>query len=167
MKKVSANEAFGMFKPESCVFVVSADKKGRPNGMVASWNMKCSEEPPMLAVALWNRGNTHRLIRQSKEFVIAVPNMGLLKEVEYFGSHHGNKTDKFRETGIKTMKARYVRPPLIRDATVNFECRLEKDIGAGECIIFVGKVLASYINPGKKIILNLGSENGKRLFREL
>ncbi len=162
----SAKEAFNRFKPESCVLVISVDASGRPSGMVAGWNMKCSWEPPLFAVALSKSGYTHRLIRESKEFVIAVPNKGLQPVVEFFGSTHGNEVDKFAATGVATTPARHIRSPLITDATINMECVLEQEVDSGDHLIFIGRVVAAYLNEGKKVLLNMGRQNGKRIFEE-
>lgn len=166
MKEVSADEAFDKFKPESCVFVISVDKQGKPSGMIAGWNMKCSSEPPMFTVSLWKGGYTHKLIQESKEFVIAVPNKKLVKELEYFGSHHGDKVDKFKESEIEIAKSKFVKSPLLKNATINLECKLETEIKAGDHIIFVGKILAAYTNPTEKVLLNMKKVNGKRVFEE-
>jgi flavin reductase (DIM6/NTAB) family NADH-FMN oxidoreductase RutF len=166
MQEVSSEEAFDKFKPESCVFVISIDEKGKPSGMIAGWNMKCSFEPPMFAVSLQKAGYTHKLIQQSKEFVIAVPNKDLQKELEFFGSTHGDQIDKFEETKIEIAKAKFVKSPLIENATINFECKLEKEVDSGDHIIFIGKVLASYINKDKKILLNMKKVDGRRIFEE-
>ena len=48
MKEVDFRVAVEKFKPESCVFVLSVDKKGKPSGMIAAWNMKCSFDPPCI-----------------------------------------------------------------------------------------------------------------------
>ena len=58
---------------EPTVFVLSVDADGKPNGLAAGWNMKCSYDPPTLAVALSENNNTHQLILESKQFVVAVP----------------------------------------------------------------------------------------------
>jgi len=166
MKKISIKEAFNKFKPESCVFVISIDKKGKPGGMIAGWNMKCSSSPPLFAVSLSKKGYTHKLIRESKEFVISVPSKDLKKEIEFFGSVHGDKIDKFKETRIETTKSRFIKPPLIKKATINFECKLEKEVDSGDHIIFIGRVLASYINQQKKILFNVKKLNNKRIFKE-
>ena len=166
MKKISAKEAFTKLKPESCVFVISVDRKGKPSGMIAGWNMKCSTKPPLFAVALWKKGHTHKLIRQSKEFVVAVPNKELIKAIEFFGSRHGDKVDKFKKTKIETSKAQHLKSPLLKDATINLECKLRKEVDSGDHIIFIGEVLASYINEDKKVLLNLGKTDGKREFKE-
>jgi len=166
MKKVSAKEAFTKLKPETCVFVISVDKKGKPNGMIAGWNMKCSTKPPLFAVALWKKGYTHKLVKQSKEFVVAIPNKKLQKALELFGSSHGDEINKFQKTKVETLKAQYLKSPLLKEATMNFECRLYKEIDSGDHIIFIGEILASYINVGKKVLLNLGKSDGKRKFKE-
>ena len=166
MKQADIKETMYAFKPETFVFVISVDKNGKPNGMVAGWNTKCSSSPPMFAVSIWKKGNTHKLIRESKEFVIAVPNKELEKEVLFFGSTHGNEVDKFKETGIETEKAKFVKSPLIKKATMNFECKLIKECEAGSHIIFIGEIVAAYHNKDKKITLNIGKVDGKRVFKD-
>jgi len=159
-------DAFNGLRPENVVFVISIGKNKKPSGMVAAWFTKCSWDPPMIAVALSKEGYTHKLIRESKEFVVAVPNKGLEKDLMLFGTTHGDVVDKFKETGIKTKKAKYVKSPLIEDATINFECVLEKEVDVGDHILFVGKVLESHMTEGKGILLSMKRINGKRTFEE-
>lgn len=167
MKKVAIQKAFDKFKPESCVFVISVDKKGKPNGMIAGWKTRCSIRPPLFAVVLSKDGNTHKLIRQSKEFVVAVPNEGLEKEVNFFGTKSGSKIDKFKKTKIETEKAKFVKSPLIKKATINLECKLAKEIDSGDHVMFIGRILASYANENRKVLFNFGKKKGKRIFKEI
>ncbi|MBW2998477.1 flavin reductase family protein [Candidatus Woesearchaeota archaeon] len=166
IEKVSAKEAFEKFKPESCVFVISVDELGKPNGMVAGYNMKCSMEPPLFAVGLSKKGNTRKLIEKSKEFVIAVPNKKLEDELLMFGTLNGSEINKFEESGIQTEMAEFVKSPLIKEATINFECELFKEIECGDHILFIGKILASHINQNEKVLLNMKRVDGKRIFKE-
>ncbi len=166
MEEVSIREAYNKFKPESCVFVISNDEQGKASGMVAGWNMKCSSDPGMFAVSLSKKGYTHKLIRQCKEFVVAVPNKELEEVVLFFGSHHGNEVDKFADSGLETEKAKIVSVPLIKNATVNFECKLDKEAEAGDHIIFIGEVVACHINNDKKVLFNFKKKDGKRDFGE-
>ena len=166
MEEVSPEQAFDKFKPESCVFVISIDSQGKPSGMIAGWNMKCSNNPPLFAVSLSNKGHTHKLIHESREFIIAVPNKSLEKDVLYFGTTHGNEVDKFKETQIETLPAKHIKSPLLKQATINLECKLEQEIEAGDHIIFIGRILASYINKDKKVLFNMKKIAGKRVFEE-
>lgn len=166
MEPSTPKEAFAKLKPESCVFVISIDENGKPSGMVAGWHMKCSMEPPLFAVSLQKKGHTHKLIRESKEFVIAVPNEELEKEVIFFGSTHGDEVDKFKESGIETEEPKYLDTPLIKKATINFECSLEKEVDSGDHIIFIGRILAAYINKDKKVLFNMMKIENNRIFKE-
>ena len=167
MKLVAIENAWDKFKPESVVFVISFDSiNNRPSGMIAGWSMKCSSNPHMFAVAIWKKNYTYKLIKDTKEFVVAVPNKKLEKYIEIFGTKHGDKVDKFTLSKIPTAKAKFVKLPLLRDATVNLECKLEKEIEAGDHSIFIGKILASHINENEGILLNMGKGNGKRIFQE-
>ena len=161
------NEILGKLKPEKVVFVLSIDQNNKPSGMVAGWQTRCSANPPLFAVSLSKRGHTHQLIRQSKEFVLAFPNQEIEKEMLVFGTTHGNQVDKFMETGLETISAQKIRTPLIKKATFNFECQLTKEVDAGDHLIFIGEVVAAHQNPGKKLLFNLGTFEGKRKFGEL
>lgn len=166
MKKISVSEAYDKLKPERCVFVISVDKEGKPSGMICGMCTKCSRNPGLFAVILSKKGYTQELIRESKEFVIAVPNKSLEEEVILFGSISGRDSDKFKESEIETEKSEFIKPPLIKKATLNFECKLYKEAEVGDHIIFIGKILASYINEDGKILLNMGKIDDKRIFEE-
>ena len=165
MKQIVPKEAFRKISPYSFVFVISHDK-GKPNGMVAAWYMKCSYDPPMMLVSLSKRGNTQKLIRKSKEFVIAVPNKKLIKEVDYFGSISGREVDKFKETGIKTTPAAVVKAPLLAEATLNFELKLNKEVDLGDHILFIGDVVKAYHSEGKRVLFQVDKVSGEREFKE-
>ncbi len=166
MEKATIEEAFNKFKPESCVFVLSVDKADKPSGMIAGWNMRCSGNPPLFAVSLSKKGCTHKLIQESEEFVVAVPNKELEKSLLLFGSAHGDEVDKFAESKLEIEKAQHLKTPLIKKATINFECKLFKEVDAGDHIIFIGEMLSSYVNKNKKVLLNMGKKEEKRTFKE-
>ncbi len=150
---------------EPTVFVLSVDKAGRPNGMAAGWNMKCSYEPPTMAVAVLKTDNTHRLIQESSEFVIAVPTPELREQLEYFGSVHGDVVDKFKKTGIRTLPGTKGKTPLLADARINFECKLHSSAQPADHVIFFGTILAAHYDQSKDQLFYKGRNNaGDRVF---
>jgi flavin reductase (DIM6/NTAB) family NADH-FMN oxidoreductase RutF len=86
--------------------------------------------------------------------------------MEFFGSTHGDEVDKFAKTKLETEKAKFVTPPLIKNATINFECRLAKEVSSGSHIIFIGRILAAYVNEDKEVLLNMKRTGGGRMFAE-
>jgi len=166
MKPVDPVYAMKRHLVEPTVFVLSVDKKGKPNGMSSSWNMKCSYEPAMLSVAMGNDRNTLQLIKASKEFVIAVPSPELREQLEYFGSISGGQADKFDASGITILPNKRGKTPLLADARINFVCRLENcfDFG-GDHQLVVGRIVEAHLNEDKKQLYFTGrNAENKRTF---
>ena len=88
--------------------------------------------------------------------------------VEFFGSTHGDKVDKFTETEIPTEKAKFVKSPLIKGAILNYECKLSKEIDVGDHIMFIGEIVASHYNDNlpNGMLFSVGKVNGKRIYAE-
>jgi flavin reductase (DIM6/NTAB) family NADH-FMN oxidoreductase RutF len=166
MQEALYQEAFHALKPETCLFVLANDTKGKTNIMTAAWSMKCSHEPPLYAVALSKHGHTHNLIQKTKQFVFAFPNKALEKYVKDFGSKHGDLAEKLITSGIATTPAKKVAVPLIKDATINFECELFKEVDCGDHTIFIGKILATHVNPGHKVLFSMRAVQDKHQFEE-
>jgi flavin reductase (DIM6/NTAB) family NADH-FMN oxidoreductase RutF len=167
MKEIPAMDAFSKLKPEWVFFVISVNKTGKPNGMIAARCMKCSRDPPLIAIAIGKNANTHKLIKDSREFAIAVANQDLKPYIDIFGKESGRDVDKFEKSGIATEPSRTIKSPLLRDATINFECKVEGEMDAGTSTIFLGRIFAAYLNEGKKILCNLGKGYGEYTYKEL
>ena len=168
MQAIKPADAFSKYQPKNITFVISVDKKNKPNGMVAAWHTILSKDPDLMGVAIYKKQNTHKLIQESKEFVLAIPSKKLLKAIDIFGGMHGNEVDKFEISKIKITKAKILKVPLLTDATINFECKLIKQVPVGDHTFFIGKVVAAHIQKGQKILLSNGyNKKGERKFCEI
>ncbi|KYH41030.1 MAG: hypothetical protein AYL32_008480 [Candidatus Bathyarchaeota archaeon B26-2] len=146
MIETTWSEAIKRKYPEPVVLVVSCDREGRPDVMPAGWSMVTSGIPPMLAVSIGHRRYTHKLIEETGEFVLVFPSKGMEGLINYTGSCSGRDVDKFSEYGIETLKSKYVRPPLIKDAVACFECKVRGKLVTGDHTVFAGEVVASYVS---------------------
>lgn len=147
------------------VFVLSVDKNGKPNGMVAGWNMKVSYNPPTIAISLYENNNTQKLIRESKEFVIAYPSPEMQKDLEYFGSSSGVTDDKFKQSGIKTAQGIYGKTPILADARINFECELISFVKPSDHYVFFGTIKVAHLKEEKPQLFYKGrNSHGERVF---
>jgi flavin reductase (DIM6/NTAB) family NADH-FMN oxidoreductase RutF len=95
-----------------------------------------------------------------------VPNKELKQDVVFFGSRHGDSTDKFGETGIRTLPSTKVKSPLLADATINMECMLHKEVDAGDHYIYIGEIVAAHADMDKKVLFNTRKEGNTRIFKE-
>jgi len=130
------------------VVLVTAWSGGQANVMVASWAMPVSSDPPLVAVAISPKRFTHALIKKSAEFVLNIPNALLAKQVKLCGSMSGDRVDKFKETGLTQLPASKVRPPLIKECVGHLECALVQAIDVGDHTVFVGQVVAAWVETG-------------------
>ena len=146
IKEVSFSEAMRRKYPEWVVLITTVDENGKPDVMPAGWAMIASHQPPMFATSVGHGRYTHELIRKQKEFVIAFPGPGMEKAIEDTGSCSGRDVDKFKEFGLKSMKAKKVKPPLLLGCIVNLECKLEGELEVGDHTIFLGRVVAAHVD---------------------
>ena len=168
MKQIDISTAFTKYVPYNFAFVLSCDKNNQPNGMIVAWHMKVSHTPPLMAVAIYNSQNTKKLIEQGQEFVIAIPNKKQLEAISIFGEQHGDKVDKFKLSKIKIKKAKFLKRPLLADATLNYECKVIKKVKTGDHTIFIGQVVSAHYNENEKILLCYGkNKKGIRIFKEM
>ena len=144
MKVDVMDDFYKLLHPRPVVLVCSVSKDGKPNVMACSWVTPVSEEPPLIAIALWKGGYTHRLIEETGEFTVNIPSSKLLKAVWVAGTKTGKKVDKIKLTGLKISPAKKVKAPIIEDCIGHLECKLESSADAGECKVYLAKVLAAY-----------------------
>ena len=114
--------------------------------MSASWVMYTSIEPAMLAVSIGFERNTYELLKQQDEFVISIPSEGMAAEVDFFGSNSGRDMNKLKELGTATQPAEVIDNVLLREASVNYECRVTGTLRTGDHMIFAGEIVASHVH---------------------
>ncbi len=168
MREADFSEALRLAgKPSRIVLAVSFDEmNSRSNIISLGWKMWTSFEPPMVSVSIGNTRYSRELIAREKEFVLAFPGGDLAEEVLFCGTSSGRDTDKFKGSGLTPLGARHIKPNLIKECPVNFECRVSGMLRTGDHTIFAGEVLCSYISRKKKLLLEAGTEQGYELLLE-
>jgi len=122
--------------PFPMYFITTMDEDGKSNIMTGCYFCQASEKPPM------------------GEFVIN----GILadptwkKHAEYCGSHSGRDVDKLSQINLETEPANKVKPPLIKNAHTNLECKVVESHEVGGHTIFIAEVIAARTNYKKPLI---------------
>ena len=153
-------QAFGYRMPEEIVMVVSQGSNGPANIMVAGWFMPAGGDPDSLAVAIAKERYTHKLIMETKQFVIAFPGENLEKEMIFCGTKSGRDFDKFKETKLTARPSKKVKPPLIDECIINFECEMTHAVEVGTHTIFVGKIVNAWEHENAKSMRKLYTLGG-------
>jgi len=146
--EVDLEMAYRLLHPRHTVLVSCADKTGRANIITLAWSMPTSINPPMVAISIAPKRYSHSLIEETKEFVVNVPTMDIVKETLFCGRRNGRIYDKFKETKLTPLPAKIVKPPIIKECVAHLECELDQQMTTGDHTLLIGRVLTAYANEG-------------------
>jgi flavin reductase (DIM6/NTAB) family NADH-FMN oxidoreductase RutF len=139
-------KAFTALFPCPVVLVTCVDSGGEANIITLAWAGTVCSEPPMIGLGIRQTRHSHKLIEDSKEFVVNIPTAKILKETDYCGVTSGKDADKFAETKLTKEPAEKVKPPLIRECPVNIECILKDRLPLDAHDLFLGEIVQVHIN---------------------
>ena len=157
MESITLKEAQKFSSPNPFALVSAADADGRSNLMALSWWMYCSNNPPTVAVCLSKRGYSGKLIAESGEFALCLPDETLQEAAFRCGTCSGRDTDKAEAFGIELQDADVIRAKLVSHSKVALECRVTQALEAGDHHLFVAEVVKAHGTPSAK---HLMAENG-------
>jgi len=174
---IPISTAYHLIHPKPAVIVISVDESGRANGMTAAWTTPLSHSPPLVGVSISPLRYTYQLVKRSGEFTINVLDKRYVKQAHFIGTVSGRGRDKLAEAGFSLMRSRRVKSPHIREALAVLECAVEKEVEAGDHVLFIGRILEAYAKsevfdevykPEKaKILMHLGGAYYATLADEL
>ncbi len=143
--KVSLSPWSALF-PCPVVLVTCIDSKGKPNIITLAWAGTVCSDPPLMGLGIRPHRHSYKLIDETKEFVVNIPTVEILKEADFCGVVSGKDVDKFSETGLTAEPAEKVKPPLIKECPVNVECIVRQKIPLGVHHLFIGEVVGVHVN---------------------
>ena len=144
--------------PLPVTLVSSIGRDGQANIMVVTYIAGINEEPPMFGIGIRPQKYSNTLIKQTKEFVINIPTLNLIQEIDYCGTHSGRDVQKFNQLKLTAIKAKKVKTPLISECPINIECKLRQIIKLPSHDFFIGEVVA--LNIDQEIINNKKNKYG-------
>ena len=160
--------AYHLLHPKPAILVISADAAGRVNGMIAAWTTPVSHSPPLVGVSIAPKRYTYELIKESGEFTLNIMSKEYAKQINFLGTVSGrDRKDKLRESGLTISKSKKVKAPHVEEALAVLECKVEKEVEAGDHVFFIARILEAYAKSGvfdeiykpekAKILLHLGA----------
>jgi flavin reductase (DIM6/NTAB) family NADH-FMN oxidoreductase RutF len=94
---------------------------------------------------IWDQNDSHEMVRRSKECVINVPTVDLVRVVIGIGNSHGSEIDKFEQFGLTAVEATKVGAPLIAECHASFECKLVDTSAVKRLSLFVFEVVKAHV----------------------
>ncbi|WP_437796088.1 flavin reductase family protein [Sorangium sp. So ce693] len=127
------------------VVLVSSAHKGQRNIMTMGWHMVMMQEPSLVGCFIWDQNDSYEMVRRSKECVINVPTVDLVRAVIGIGNSHGSEVDKFEQFGLTAVEATKVGAPLIAECYASFECKLVDMSAVKRFSLFVFEVVKAHV----------------------
>jgi len=125
-KPIPLDIAYRLIGPGPLVLVSSLYNK-RAGITPIAWHMPVSDDPPIVALEIWEKHFIFKAILQTGDFVINIPSSDMAETCRSLGSVSGAKKDKFKEFGLIKEGSVKVKSPRLRSAIGILECRLRKD----------------------------------------
>jgi flavin reductase (DIM6/NTAB) family NADH-FMN oxidoreductase RutF len=126
--------------PVPVVLVSCGDMQGIKNMITIAWAGTVASDPVMVSISVRPERYSYKLIKESGEFVINLPNRRMVRAVDFCGVVSGKDYDKFQATGLTPVEAGHVKAPVIREAPLALECRVTSIIPLGSHDLFLAKV---------------------------
>ncbi|MEM3715820.1 MAG: flavin reductase family protein [Candidatus Bathyarchaeia archaeon] len=126
----------------------SIGSDGKPNLMTIGWGLiGVIWNKPVFTVAVRPSRYTHKLIEESGEFTVNVPNEEMSEACVICGTLSGRDIDKFEKTGLKWRCGDLVKAPVVEGCPIVYECKvLYKDTVKLQAL---PKDMVESIYPGK------------------
>ena len=127
----------------------------KDNAMTVDWHMPVSFTPQLYAIAIGTTRFTHKLIQESRAFVVNFMPYSMKEQAVYCGRHTGEHRDKLKEAGIEIYEAENVDCGRVKGAVGYLECEVIQEIEAGDHTIFIGKVVHAELMEGGKRLFHI------------
>ena len=141
-----------MIYPLPAAMISCGNSPENYNIITISWMGTICSNPPMCYISVRPERNSHKLIKESGEFVINLTNEAMAFATDWCGVRSGRDYDKFKKMKLTPVKAEMINAPLIKEAPLCIECRVKEIIPLGSHDMFIADVLnvqadKQYIDP--------------------
>jgi flavin reductase (DIM6/NTAB) family NADH-FMN oxidoreductase RutF len=121
---------------------VAGDAERDANLITIAWTGVVCSSPPMLSIAVRPSRYSYGLLTAAREFVVNIPSVELVEQVDLAGMWSGKQHDKIAELGLETEQAAKVRAPLLVECPINLECVVRHQLHLGAHDLFVAEIVA-------------------------
>ena len=109
---------------EDGLLLVTTDSNGAPNVMTIGWGVIGSIwARPTFVVLVRPSRFTYSRLEEVGDFTVNVPPRELAAAASHCGTVSGRDHDKFKEMQLTLVAGKQVRPPIIEECVVHYECR--------------------------------------------
>ena len=135
-------KAGNMLYPLPVVMVTVRDREGKANIITVAWAGTVCTNPPMLSISVRPERYSHRVLMETKEFVVNLVSEPLVRACDYCGVRSGRDVDKFAQMKLTPVSVEGVYAPAIAESPVNLACRVTQVIPLGSHDMFLAEIVS-------------------------
>ncbi len=132
--------------PSKVTLVTCLDEEGKSNIITLSWATFLSFDPPYFGISIAPSRYSHKLIKDTGEFVANFCDYKKARDILFCGRKSGRDVDKFEETSFTELPALKVKPPRIKECYAHIECKVVDEVIVGDHTLFVGEIVSITID---------------------
>lgn len=150
IEEVTIGQALRLSSPHPFSLVVSMNEENKLNVMAVSWWTHASSSPPLLLVCISKKSYTNSNMKTNPEFTLCLPDESIKGEAFRAGVTSGKNVDKFNMLDFKTVPSARIKPEIIKESHLAYECKTVNIFEAGDHDIFLAEILTIHHQKGKK-----------------
>lgn len=134
------------WKPGTMIYplpaaIVTCGNGEKTNMLTVAWTGTVCTNPPMCYVSIRPERYSHALIKESMEFTVNLTTEMMARATDWVGVRSGRDYDKWKETGLTTVKGVKVGCPYIEQSPLAIECRVKQIVSLGSHDMFLADVV--------------------------
>ena len=148
----------GGIVPRPIAWISTVSPDGRANLAPFSFFNGVSSAPPTVMISIQRNDDgsakdTWRNIEATREFVVNSVSFPDAERMNQTSAPYPYGVSEFEKAGVTAVPSEKVKPPRVREARLQMECRLHEaieirdDHGVPSCTIVIGRVLLFHIAP--------------------
>jgi flavin reductase (DIM6/NTAB) family NADH-FMN oxidoreductase RutF len=131
--------ALALGRIPSGIYVLTVARAQVQTGMLASWVMQCSFEPPQVSVAIRRDREINTLLGDGAEFTLNILEASQTDMIVHFGRGFSLSQDAFAGLDLRRDPP---RAPILAEALGYLECTVTGRFAAGDHDLLIGRVRA-------------------------
>jgi flavin reductase (DIM6/NTAB) family NADH-FMN oxidoreductase RutF len=135
------------FKPGTMVYPIPAvmvscgANPDEYNIITIAWTGTICSNPPMCYISVRPERHSYDIIKRNGEFVINLTTQNMAKQTDWCGCRSGRKHNKWDEMNLTPAPAKVVNAPIIAEAPVAIECKVNSEVNLGSHVMFIADVV--------------------------
>ncbi|MCQ2354548.1 MAG: flavin reductase family protein [Clostridia bacterium] len=136
-----------LLAPLPAVLVSSSLPDGKPNVATVAWCGIICTQPPRVYISLRPSRFSHEIISSTREFVINLVPVSLVRAADTCGVYSGRKADKFEKCHLTPEASFKVLCPSVAESPMSLECKVYDIIPQGSHDMFLADVVSVGVSP--------------------